>query len=180
MAWKEKLKEEIKSLSIIMLYFALWFGFMICMKMLLLEEYNVEFYGLSMALIGALIVAKVILIVDHIPLGSWIEKSPAIVDIIFRTIIYSIGIVIILILEKGFEARNEYDGFFNAIPQVFAHADKYHLYVNTIGVVFSLLGFNFLSLIGKHLGKGGYKRILFSPPPMELKEDKKNIIGSGK
>ena len=179
MSWKEKLKEELKSLSITMLYFALWFGFMIVMKMLLLEEYNVEIYGLSMALIGALIVAKVILIVDHIPMGKWIEKQPAIIDILFRTFIYSIGIVIILILEKGFEARNEYGGFFKAVPQVFKHADKYHLYVNTLGVVFALLGFNFLSLIGKHLGEGGYKRILFSPPPLELKEDKKKLY-SGK
>ncbi len=173
MSWKEKLKKEIKTLSITMLYFALWFGFMIGMKILLLKEYNVEVYGLSMALIGALIVAKVILIADHIPMGSWIEKQPAIIDILFRTFIYSIGIVIILILEKGIEARHEYGGFFNAIPQVFNHADKYHLYVNTIGVVFALLGFNFLSLIGKHLGEGGYKNILFSPPPRKLKEDKK-------
>ncbi len=64
MSWKEKLKKEIKTLSITMLYFALWFGFMISMKILLLKEYNVEVYGLSMALIGALIVAKVILIAE--------------------------------------------------------------------------------------------------------------------
>jgi len=173
MSWKEKLKEEIKTLSFTMIYFTLWFGFLIAMKMLLLKEYNVEIYGLSMALIGGLIVAKVILIVDHIPMGKWIEKRPAIIDIFFRTFVYSIGIVIILIIEKGFEASHEYGGFFKAIPQVFIHADKYHLYVNTIAVVFALLGFNFLSLISKHLGQGGFKKILFSPPPLKLEEDKK-------
>lgn len=173
MAWKEKLKEEIRALSITFIYFVFWFAFLTTVKMLLLEEYNIEFYGLSKVLIGSLIVAKVILIVDHIPMGSWIENRPAIVDILFRTFIYSVGIVIILILENAFEGRHEYGSFINSLMQVFKHSDKYHLYVNTIGVVCALLGFNFLSLISKHLGKGGFKKIFLSPPPIKSKIEKK-------
>jgi len=170
MSWKEKLKEEFISLGITMTYFALWFAFMITMKMLLLREYNVEVYGLSWAFIGALIVAKVILIVDHIPLGSWIKKQPGIVDILFRTLLYSLGIILILILEKAFEARTEAGGFFAAIPYLFKQANANHIYVNSIAVIFSLLGFNFLTLIVKNLGKGGLKKILLSPPPRQVKE----------
>jgi len=166
MSWKEKLKEELIALGITMLYFSLWFAFLITMKMLLLREYNVEFYGLSMAFVGALIVAKVILIIDHIPLGSWIEKQPAIVDILFRTLLYSLGIILILILEKAFEARSEAGGFLEAIPYIFDHRNVNHIYVNSIAVIFSLLGFNFLTLIAKNLGKGGLKKILLSPPPL--------------
>ena len=164
MSWKEKLKEELKSLGLVMLYFALWFGFLITMKMLLLREYDVEVYGLSMAFVGALIVAKVILIVDHIPIGSWIERQPAYIDVLFRTVLYSVGIILILILEKAFEARNEAGGFFKAIPYVFDHRNVNHIYVNSIAVIFSLLGFNFLTLITKNLGKGGLRKILLSPP----------------
>lgn len=167
MSWKEKLKRELISLGLVMFYFALWFAFLITMKMLLLREYNVEVYGLSMAFVGALIVAKVILIMDHIPIGTWIEKQPAFVDVLFRTLLYSIGIIIILVLEKAFEARNEAGGFFEAIPYVFKQTNVNHIYVNSIAVIFSLLGFNFITLIARNLGKGGMRKILLSPPTFE-------------
>ena len=170
MSWKEKLKEELKSLGIIMLYFVLWFAFMITLKTLLLKQYDIEFSGLSMVIVGALIVGKVILIVDHIPFGSWIEKQPAIVDILFRTFIYSVGIIIILILEKAFEVRHEYAGFFESIPQIFNRTDVNHIYANSITVIGALLVYNLFTLFGKYFGKGGLIKILFSPPPRQVKE----------
>lgn len=165
MAWKEKLKEELKSLGMMMLYFSLWFAFMITMKMLLLREYNIEFSGISKALFGGLIVAKAILLIDRIPLGSWITKQPAIIDILFRTLLYSVGIVILLILEKANGLRHEAGGFFDAIPLVFKQADVNHIYVNSIGIIFALLVYNLLGLFGKYFGDGGFRKVLFSPLP---------------
>lgn len=169
MSWKEKLKEELKSLGIIMLYFGLWFVFMIILKTLLLRQYDIEFTGLSMAFVGALIVGKVILIIDHIPLGSWIEKQPAIFDILFRTLLYSVGIIIIIILEKAFEVRHDYGGFLSAIPEVFNRTDVNQVYANSLVVICAILGFNLFTLFGKYFGQGGFRKVLLSPPP------KKNI-----
>jgi len=165
MGWKNKLKKELKSLGIIMSYFGLWFAFMIVLKILLLKQYDIEFTGLSMAFIGALIVGKVILIIDHIPMGSWIERQPAIVNILFRTFLYSVGIIIIIILEKAFEVRHEYGGFFNAVPQLFSRADINHIYANSLAVICALLGFNLFDLFGKYFGEGGFRKVLLSPPP---------------
>ena len=170
MSWKTKLGEELKSLGIIMLYFGLWFAFMIIIKTLLLREYNIEFTGLSTAFIGALIVGKVILIIDHIPLGTRIEKQPAIVDIGIRTFLYSAGIIIIMILEKAFELRHEAGGYFEAIPEVFSEVNRNHLYVNSIVVICALLGYNLLFLFNKYFGPGGLRKVLLSPPPQETKE----------
>ena len=174
MSWKEKIKEELKSLGMIMFYFGIWFAFMIVIKTLLLREYNIEFSGLSTVFIGALIVGKVILIVDHIPFGSWIENKPAYVDIFFRTFVYSIGIIIIMIIEKAFELRHEAGGFFNAIPHVFKDTDSNHFYVNSITVLCALLGYNILNLFAKYFGKGGFRKILSSPPPLISKEKDNN------
>ena len=170
MSWKTKLIEELKSLGIIMLYFGIWFAFLIVLKTLLLKEYNIEFTGLSMVFIGALIVGKVILIIDHIPLGTWIEKQPAIGDIAIRTILYSVGIIIIMILEKAFELRNNAGGFFEAIPHVFNEVNRNHLYVNSIVVICALLGYNLFTLFSKYFGAGGFRKVLLSPPPREIKE----------
>jgi hypothetical protein len=88
---------------------------------------------------------------------------------LLRTILYSIGIVIILILEKAFEGRHEYGGFVNSLQQVFNNVDIYHVWVNSIAVFCALLSFNFLTLIRTRLGKGVLLRMLKEPPMLESK-----------
>ncbi|MCK5701251.1 MAG: hypothetical protein KAI29_08865 [Cyclobacteriaceae bacterium] len=170
MSWKEKLKNEIKALGIAALYFLFWFGILMLIKVLLLEEYHIKFYGISMAIVGALVVAKVILIMEWIPFGSWIKKQPAYVDVILRTLLYVSGVFIVLLLEKAFEGRHEYGDFWISLQQVFNHADIYHVWVATICVTLAIIGFNLLSLIRNHLGKGGLSRMLLSPPQGLTKE----------
>jgi hypothetical protein len=169
LSWKEKLKHELKSVGIATLYFLIWFGFLMLIKVLLLEEYHIKFSGLSQVIIGALVVAKVILVMEHIPLGSWVQRKPAIVDVLLRTVLYSIGIIIILILEKAFEGRHEYGGFGSSLRQVFNHVDVYHVWVNSIVVVCALLSFNFLTIIRMRLGKGVLLRMLKEPPLLKPK-----------
>jgi len=169
MSWKEKLKNELKSVGITTLYFLTWFGFLMLIKVLLLKDYDIEFTGVSMVIVGALVVAKVILIMEYIPLGSWVKKQPAYVDVILRTVLYSLGVLVILIIEKGFEGSSEYGGFISSVIQTFNHTDIYHVWVNTIVVFFALLSFNFLTLIRIRLGKGGLFRMLKEPPMLESK-----------
>jgi hypothetical protein len=169
MSWKEKLKHELISVGIATLYFLIWFGFLMLIKFLLLEDYDIEFTGVSMVIVGALVVAKVILIMEYIPLGSWVKKQPAYVDVILRTVLYSLGVLVILILEKGFEGRHEYGGFANSLRQVFNHVDVYHVWVNSIVVSCALLSFNFLTLIRMRLGKGVLFRMLKDPLLIESK-----------
>ncbi|MBE0571778.1 MAG: hypothetical protein IH618_09570 [Ignavibacteriaceae bacterium] len=171
MSWKEKLKHELKSVGIATLYFLIWFGFLMLIKVLLLEDYDIEFTGVSMVIVGALVVAKVILIMEYIPLGSWVKKQPAYVDVILRTVLYSLGVLVILILEKGFEGSGEYGGFLSSVRQAFNHVDIYHVWVNTIVVFGALLVFNTISIFRKQLGKGGLMRMLLVPPPEEIQKN---------
>jgi hypothetical protein len=172
MSWKVKLKNELKSIGIASLYFLFWFCILMLIKVLLLQEYHIRFYGISTAVVAALVVAKVILVMEHIPLGSWIQKQPAYVDVILRTILYVAGVFVILLLEKAFEGRDEYGGFWSSLEQVFNHADFYHVWIATICVTLALLSFNLLSLFRNHLGKGGLLRMLLLPPP----EKEKHIV----
>ena len=135
------------------------------LKKLILAEYRIEFHGLSMVLIGALVLAKVVLVLEHVPLGTWIRTQPAVFDVILRTALYSLGVLIVLLLEKAFDGRHEYGGFGPALMAVFKHADIFHVWVNTICLSGALLVYNTLSIIRKHLGKGGQMKLLLSPPP---------------
>jgi hypothetical protein len=117
--------------------------------------------------IGALILAKVVLVMEHVPLGSWLHRRPAILDVLTRTVLYALGVLAALILEKAFDARHEYGGFGAALSQVFTHRDMPHVWANVICVTGALFWYNAFSLVRRHLGGQALIRLALEPPPGE-------------
>ena len=165
MGLKQKLIHELEALGLAALYFGCWLAALIVFKQLVLAEYQIQFYGLSKVLIGTLILSKVVLVLEHVPLGAWVQARPAWVDIMLRTVLYALGLLIVLLLEKAFEGRHEYGGFGPALNAVFQHPDMPHILVNAIVLTGALLGYNVLSVLRANLGKGGLLRVFLSPVP---------------
>lgn len=161
MSAKNKLLKELKAILLVSLYFLVWFGTLMIIKVLLLSEYQIEFYGASIVIVGALIAAKAVLILEHVPLG--VKDKPAIVDILLRTFLYLAGITIILILERGIEGRHEYGGFVNALKNLTKSAIIYHIVVTVICVFGALFFYNLGSVVRGRLGKGGLWDKMISP-----------------
>jgi hypothetical protein len=171
MSVKQKLANEIKAIVLTTLYFAVWFGMLVVLKELILADYDIAFRGFSAALIGALVVAKVVLVMEHVTLGQWVHKHPALVDVILRTLLYTVGVFVALLLEKAFEARHEYGGFVAALKNILRHRDMPHVWANSICVGVALLGFNILAVVRRHLGEGGLVRLFMDPPARKHEAD---------
>ena len=169
MSVKQKLNEEIMAVGVAAGYFGCWIAALLLIKSLILAEYQIAFHQWSVVSVGALILSKVVLLLEHVSLWAWLRGRPAWVEVILRTAIYSAGVALVLALEKGFEARHEYGGFGQALGQLFQQADVYHVWANTIAISGALLGYNALSVVRYHLGKGGLVRIFLSPLPEEEK-----------
>ena len=163
MSASEKLVNELKSLGIASLYFGVWIGVLVLLKKLILSEYDIHFTGLSAVLIGTLVLAKVVLILEHVPLGKWTLDKSAWVDVVLRTALYSLGVVVVLLLEKGFEGRHEHGGFVASVLSLFKDVDLSHVWANSIGLTGALLGYNILSMFSEYLGDGGIRRVLTTP-----------------
>ena len=165
MGMPEKLKHELKALGIAFLYFTVWMGGLVLIKKLVLDEYHVAFVGWSKALVGALVLSKVVLLMEPIRLGKRIAKSPAWVGVLLRTLLYSAGVLLVMLLEKGLEGRHEAGGFVAAIQAAFKSADIYHVWANTVCVAGALLVFNAFAVIHAHLGRGKLLRFFAEPLP---------------
>lgn len=174
MSFGDKVKHELKAVALTTLYFATWLGVLLILKGLVLAEYQIEYRGFSMALIGALVIAKVVLVMEHVPLGSWLRRRPAVLDVILRTALYASGVFVVLVLEKAIEARHEYGGFGPALAQVFQHRDMPHVWANTICVAGGLLWFNAFSVVQRHLGERVLVRLFLAPPPAESGTNREN------
>jgi len=118
-----------------------------------------------MVLVGSLILAKVVLVLEHVPLGAWIRNRPAVLEVLFRTALYALGVFLVLILEKALEARHAQGGFIPALARIFQHPEIPHVLANSICVACALLAFNALSIIRRHLGEGNLVRLYFSSGP---------------
>ena len=166
----EKVKHELKAIGLTTLFFAVWLGVLVFLKRLVLADYQIAFRGFSVVIVGALVIAKVVLVMEHVPLGSWVRNHPAVFDVVLRTVLYGVGVAVAMLLEKAFEARKEYGGFGNALLGVFHHRDINHVWANTICLVCALLVFNALSVLRRHFGNRELARVFLSPALGAFKE----------
>jgi hypothetical protein len=164
----KKIFKEIRVIARTAAYFAVVFLLMMVMKKLYLADYNIEFTGVSQAIVGALIMAKVILLMELITFGSWVQSQPPIVDVTLRTLLYSAGVVAVTVLEKAFEARHEAGSFGQAFSYLFNHRDIYHVWATAIGSVGSIFVYNAFSVVQRTMGKNGLANFFFKTPLAQI------------
>jgi hypothetical protein len=163
----QRLKHEIVAVVWLTLYFGCWLGVFVLIKYLVLAEYQVPFSDISIALFGALVLAKVVLVLEYVPLGSWVGARAAWVDVLLRTSLYTFGVFIVLLIEKGVDGMHEYGGFGAALTTEWQQADTHHILLNVICLSGALLSYNILSVVRKHLGKGALLQMFLLPLPIE-------------
>lgn len=146
------LVEEARSIAWVTLYFAACFTIIMLLKQLWLAEYGIAFSGIATALVAALVTAKVVIILDHAPLTGWLRNSPGIIEVITRSTLYTVGVLVVLVLERAFEARTEQGGMMAALANVFAHPGLPRLWATTIAVGLSFLAYNAFGVIGRAIG----------------------------
>jgi hypothetical protein len=158
------LKAIVKEIKVILRttsYFASVYILLMVMKTLNLKDYNIKFSGISQALIGSLVMAKVVILMEYITLGKWVQKQPAIVDVLLRTLLYTAGVLIVIVLEKAFESRHKADNYGDAILYVFRNRDIYHVWATTIGSAASIFVYNAFSVVQRVMGKNGLAKLFF-------------------
>jgi hypothetical protein len=160
-----RLKTELKSLALMMLFFTGWLVPLLIIKNLLLDAYEVPSTQLPAAIIGALILSKVVVVLEHVSLGSWVASRPAWVDVMLRTLLYGAGVAVVLLLEKAFEGRHEMGGFWRSLAAVLHHPDINHVWVNTICVTGALFSYNLLAVLRRHLNGQTVLGLLAKPLP---------------
>jgi hypothetical protein len=148
--------------AIATLYFLVCFGFLIFFKTLTLAQYQIDFQGLGLAVFAALLAGKVVIVLEKVPLGGWIRRQPAVIEVLVRTAIYVFGAFVVLMLEQGFHARHEAGGWMAGVIHVLKTRDKNQLVASTMAVGVAMLIFNIYVVLHRHLGTWPLLRLFFS------------------
>jgi hypothetical protein len=158
-------RQELVAMALTTFFFAAWVGFLIVLKVLLLKEYHLPTRGLWAALLGALVLAKVVLVMERVPLGAWVRQRAPVLDLVVRTAMYGVVVLIVLLIEKAIETRRECGGFWPALGGVFQHRDMPHVWANAIGIASALFVFNAFAIGRRLVGAPPLIRMFFSRRP---------------
>jgi hypothetical protein len=81
------------------IFFFVAFNVLTYTKRLMLEEYGIEFSGFVTATLGAVVVAKVVLLADHIRFINRYPDRPLIYNVAWKTVIYVLVTLVVRFLE---------------------------------------------------------------------------------
>jgi hypothetical protein len=108
-----------------------------------------------------------VLVLEHVSFGAWVRARPAWVDVLLRTALFSAGVAAVMVIEHGIKGRHEHGGFAGALSAMAREAKVPHILVNTLCLSGTLLVYNLLAVVRRHLGPGGLLRLLVKPLPEE-------------
>lgn len=167
------LADELRSVIVVTAYFAACFVMVMLLMEILLADYGIEFRGLSTALLVALVTAKVLIVLDKIPLSPWMQRQPAIAHVVMRSAIYTLATLAVLLVEKTFESSAEYGGLTNAAMHVFEHRDIHRVWATAICVSLAFLAYNGFAVLRRDIGARRLAELFFAksmPVPSVPKE----------
>lgn len=145
-------------------FFFIAFGVMLLQFKLLAEQYSIEFSAFAKAAVAALILGKVVPLLDWAHSGHRFENHRRIVVIACKTMIYAVVVVAIGIGDKIFEAYRSERTWTAAVSHLIANSntDRFLGLVLMISVV--LAAYLTIQEIDQALGKGTLFRLLLERP----------------
>lgn len=87
-------------------------------KRLMLQQYGISFSDFGAVVVGALIVGKVVLIVDHLPFVNRFPGRPLIYNVAWKTLIYVSAAFLVRLAEHLVPLVIEYGGFREAMAHL--------------------------------------------------------------
>jgi fumarate reductase subunit D len=146
------------------LFFFIALMVILAMLKLFISQYSIEFYAFSRAAIGALILGKVILLMDWAESKRHASAYPRAVVIAFKTFIYGLAVITLGIGERIIHSYRQAGDLRRAITMVIANANL-DRFLGCV-LLISLLVSAYLTLeeISRAMGKGALFRLLFKPP----------------
>ena len=149
----------------VVLFFFIALLLIAVMFKLFVAEYSIEFSAFTKAAIAALVMGKVIAMLDWAESGRRADSTHRrIVVVAFKTFVYALVVIVLGIGEKIFEAYRKAGTLDGAVSRLMANANVDHF----MGLVLliSLVVFVYLAMqeIERVMGKGALLRLFFKRP----------------
>jgi hypothetical protein len=152
---------EIREIVPPALFFLVAFGLLIVTQALVLELHGIRYWDLGAAVIGALIIAKVVLIVDHFRFVDRYPDKPLIWNALWKTLIYNIGATLVRYLEELLPLLFKGEGLAAAHRTLFAELNWTHVVLVHMWLAVLLFVYCCFRELAREIGAGRVTRMFF-------------------
>jgi hypothetical protein len=160
----QKIIHEIVQVWIMTAYFAAGFILILLMQNLLLAEQGADQIGFLSAVILALLIGKVVVVMEHLSVSNRFRHRRRIGHIVYSTLLFTVVSLLIGALEKVIKGLIHGESLGGAIVGSVQHSSVEKFLATTIALLL-LFGILFLFREVNHLlGKGVLMKALFQPP----------------
>jgi hypothetical protein len=133
----ETITHEIREMIPVVIYFVITFNIIGFTKALMLREYGIQVSTFVGATVGALLVAKAVLLVGVLPFMEPFPKVPILYNVLWKTLLYALAAVMMQVLEEVIRALLT-DGHLAPVGDALGRP---HFWVVQIWLVMALLVF---------------------------------------
>ena len=148
----------------VILFFFIAFLLIAVMFKLFVSQYQIEFSAFTKAAIAALILGKVVALLDWAQAGYRFDSHRRIVVVAGKTFVYALVVIVLGIGEKIFEAYRKADSLGEAVSNLIANAN-FDRFMGLV-LLISLVVFVYLVMqeIEGAMGKGALFKLFFEAP----------------
>jgi hypothetical protein len=157
---KVRAKEEIKNFLWMFFYLWLVFGMLAIHESIILSQHQIPYVSHGLAVVNALIFAKVMLVAEGLHLGHRFDEKPLIYPIICKSILFGIALICFHILEHIVIGMWHGEQMAQSLEKVGADNLKGMVSIGIITTV-ALVPFFILSEISRVMGKDEFWSLLF-------------------
>ena len=157
----ERLREECRKILGIAVFFAVLFCLIVLANKLLVEGSNVEVTSFAKAIIGGLLVAKVLLLVDLLPFVNAFPDKPLIYNIVWKSLLYIVASLVFHYVEPVIESLLQGESLVSAHHHALQAFTQPIFWANEIWVALLLVLFVTMRELSRALGQSELRRLFF-------------------
>jgi hypothetical protein len=159
----QRLKHELLSVIPPAVFFFISFQLLAFTRSLILKNYGIEVSTFVAATIGALIVAKVVLIVDLLPFVNRFPEKPLLYNIVWKTSIYLVAALIVRYGEHLFDFIRRYGDIAEANRRLLAEVVWPHFMIVQLWLLVLFLMYCTLRELIRVLGREQVRTMFLGP-----------------
>lgn len=158
-----RLKREIIGAIPTVVFFFIIFQLLALTKALILKTYGIEVSTFLNATVAALIVGKVVLSADLLPIINRSPNKPLIYNIVWKTFIYMVAALIVRYVEHLIPLIREYKNLTVANSHLFNEVVWSHFWLVQLWLLVCFLMYCTIRELGRILGREQLRSMFFGP-----------------
>ena len=161
----QRLKHELLEAIPPFVFFFIAFHLLALTRSLMEQQYGIDARDVMNATIGALVVAKVVLLADLVPAINRFPDKPLIYNIAWKALLYQLAAIVVAYLERLWEFYREYGALGAANRHMLDELVWAHFWVVQLWLMVLFLLYCTLRELARYLGGRRMKALFLGPMP---------------